>query len=123
MLEGCSLDTQFMVFRQIHQKCVGEKKVVLYILRSKISLFKILSSCLSSSELASIGKHVVNTSSLPKCHTDYAFTSQLLEAQLGEEYHESTSWFSCCGDWTTAFSTHIVETDILQKDILSDRIS
>lgn len=65
------------------------KKVGFYIFRSKISLFKILSGCLSSSELASIGKHVANKSSLPKCHTDYAFTSQLLEAQLDDKHHMS----------------------------------
>ena len=68
--------------------CWG-KKVGLYLFRSKISLFKILSGCLSSSELASIGKHVANKSSLPKCHTDYAFASQLLEAQLDDKYYMS----------------------------------
>jgi len=95
----------------------GEKKVGLYIFRSKISLFKILSGYLSFTELASIGKYVANKSSLPKCHTDYAFASQLLEAQLDDKYQKSTTWFSCCGlrGWTTAFSTHIVETAILQK--------
>lgn len=95
---------------------LGKKDWFIYF-QIKDSLFKILSGCLSSSELASIGKHVANKSSLPKCHIDYAFTSQILEAQLDDKYHKSTAWFSCCGlkGWTTAFLTHIAEAAILQK--------
>jgi len=67
-----------MVFRQIYQK-LG-KKVVLYIFRSKISLVKVLSGCLLLSELASIGIHAANKSSLPKCHIDYTFKTKLLDS-------------------------------------------
>lgn len=56
------------------------KKLVLYIFRSKTSLVKVLSGCLLSSELASTGIHVANKSSLPKCHIDYVFKTQLLDS-------------------------------------------